>query len=116
MAGMDPMELINNVRNEIKTGKKECQTEVLALFKKMFTAIDIHTDTASFNKGLDDLTTEMYGLKDKLAAVTMERNNLLDTVENMKVEMKQLSAKIMPTIQENGARMMMNMTTKSSPA
>ena len=99
MADMDPIQLIDNLRDEIKMDKKECQNEALTLIKKIFTVIDTYTDTPSFNKRLDDLTKDICGLKEKLADVTKERDNLLDTVENMKLEIKELSTKLLPPIQ-----------------
>ena len=96
---MDPIELIENLRTEVKRGKRECQNETLALFKKIFIAIGTNTDTASVNMGLDNLTNEVNDLKTKLTAVTRERDNLLDTVDNMKMVMEQLSAKMMTTMQ-----------------
>ena len=99
MVRMDPIELIENLRTEVKRGKRECQNETLALFKKIFIAIGTNTDTASVNMGLDNLTNEVNDLKTKLTAVTRERDNLLDTVDNMKMVMEQLSAKMMTTMQ-----------------
>ena len=99
MFRMDPIELIENLRNEVKRGKRECQNESLALFKKIFTSIETNTDTPSVNIGLDNLINEVHDLKTKLIEVTRERDNLLNTVDNLKIAMQQLSAKMMTTMQ-----------------
>ena len=99
MFRMDPIELIENLRNEVKRGKRECQNESLALFKKIFTSIETNTDTPSVNIGLDNLINEVNDLKTKLIEVTRERDNLLNTVDNLKIAMQQLSAKMMTTMQ-----------------
>ena len=90
-----PIRLVEKLRQDIKTGKTDCQNEALALFKKIFTAIDNHTDTPNVNKGLDDLTQEVSGLEAKVLALTKERDNLLQTVEHMKEEMQQLAANML---------------------
>ena len=93
------LRLIENLKYEVKRGKKDCQSEAIALFKKIFEAIDSHTDTPSVNKGLNDLSLEVCGLQAKLSIITRQRDNLLDTVDNLRAEIIQLSAKLLPTMQ-----------------
>merc|ERR1711884_897001 len=73
--------------------------EVNNLFKNIFTAIDVHTDTLSVNKGLDDLAVQISDLEAKLLAVTRERDSLLDSVHDLRAEKRQLCAKLLPTMQ-----------------
>ena len=90
------LRLIENLRYEVKRGKKDCQSEVINLFKKIYAAIDTSTDTPSVNKGLDDLTREVSGLEAKLSIITKERDNLLDTVHDLRAENRQLRTKLLP--------------------
>ena len=98
MGGIDnvssTLRLIENLKNEGKRGKKE----VIDLFKKIFIALDAHTDTPSVNKGLDDLAVDVCDLEEKLSMITKERDNLLDTVDILKAEIRQLSANLMTTM------------------
>ena len=91
--------LIENLKHEVKQGKKDCQNEAIVLFKEIFTAIDTHTDTPSVNKDLEDLALEVCGLEDKLSIIIKERDNLLDTVDKLRAEIWRLSAKLLPTMQ-----------------
>ena len=111
-----PIRLVEKLRQDIKTGKTDCQNEALALFKKIFTAIDNHTDTPSVNKGLDDLTQEVSGLEAKVLALTKERDNLLQTVDHMKEEMQQLAANMltMQHLQQMQPIQMQNMESVES--
>ena len=93
------LRLIENLRHEVKRGKKDCQSEAIDLFKQIFTAIDTHTDTPSVNKGLDDLAQRVCALEAKLSVVTKERDDLLDKVDSLRGVIGQMSAKLLPTMQ-----------------
>ena len=93
------LRLIENLRHEVKRGKKDCQSEAIDLFKQIFTAIDTHTDTPSVNKGLDDLAQRVCALEAKLSTVTKERDDLLDKVDSLRGVIGQMSAKLLPTMQ-----------------
>ena len=86
------LEIIKNLKEQVKRDKKDCQSEVIDLFKRIFNAIDTHMDTPSVNKGLDDLAADdVFGLEARLSTITKERDNLLDTVQNLRAELKQMS-------------------------
>ena len=91
--------LVKNLREEVKRDKRDCQKEVLELFKSIFNAIDIHTDTPSINKSLNDLEVQVSDLEAKLLTITMERDNLLGTINDMRNEISQFSATFSPTVQ-----------------
>ena len=93
------LRLIESLRDEVKRGKKDCQSEAIDLFKKIFEVIDSHSDTPSVNKGLDDLAVQVGDLEAKLSVVSKERDNLLDTVDTLRAEIMRLSAKLLPTMQ-----------------
>ena len=80
-------------------GKKDCQKEATDLFKKIYTAIEVHTDTPSVSKGLDSLAVKVSYLEAKLSSITIERDNLLRTVINLRNEHGQFSSNFLPTVQ-----------------
>ena len=82
------LRLVESLRHELKSGKKDCQSEVIVLFKKIFGAIDENTDTPNVNRGLDDLAQEVHGLEAKLSLVTKERDHLVDTVQSLRAEIR----------------------------
>ena len=86
---------IENLKNEEKRSK----SEVIDLFKKIFIALDAHTPTPSVNKGLDDLAVEVCELELQLSNVTQERDNLLQSVNNLKAELRQFGSSFIPTLQ-----------------
>ena len=91
--------LIKNLKDEVKKGKAECQDQVTNLCKRIFKAMEVHTDTLSVNRGLDDLAVQFADMEAKLLNITKERDNLINTVHDLKAENKKLSAKISPTVQ-----------------
>ena len=92
------LRLIQNLKDEVKRDKKDCQSEAIDLFKKIFNAIDTHTDTPSVNIGLDGLASEVSDLEAKLSNITNERDSLLSTVHSLRAENRQLSKLFLPTI------------------
>ena len=82
------LRLLESLRHELKSGKKDCQSEVIVLFKKIFSAIDENTDTPNVNRGLDDLAQEVHGLEAKLSLVTKERDHLVVTVQSLRAEIR----------------------------
>ena len=92
--------LIQNLKDEVKKSKEDCKGEVINLFKKIVTAIEVYTDTLSVNKGLDVLAVHFADMEAKLSTITKERDKLMNTVHDLKAENKQLSTKISPTVQE----------------
>ena len=101
MENLSPYNIIKNLKEEVKRGKKDCQNEAIDLFKKIFKAIDFHTDFPSFTKGLNDLELKFSNLEAKLSTVTKERDNLLGTVDGLKSENKELQAKLTLNKQPN---------------
>ena len=97
MAGIEnnlsAMRLIESMKNEVTRGK----SEVFELAKKLCGTVDSHS--SSINKGLDNLAREVCGLQAKLEVITKERDDLLDTVNDLRGEIGRLNAKPLPTIQ-----------------
>ena len=94
-----PLGLIKYLKDEMMRGKKDCQKEATNLFKKIYTAIEVHTDTPSVSKGLDALAVKVSYLEAKLSNITMERDNLLRTVINLRNEHGQFSSNFLPRVQ-----------------
>ena len=69
MENLSPYNLIKNLKEELRRGKKDCQSEAIDLFKKIFKAIDFHTDFPSFTKGLNDLELKFSNMEAKAGGV-----------------------------------------------
>ena len=106
--------LIKNLKDDVTKNKKNCQSEAIDLFKKILKAIDAHTDTQRVNKGLDDLAVEVCDLETKLSIIANERDNLLDTVRDLRAENRQLSAKLLLTMQPSPIYPLSNQKSKHS--
>lgn len=91
------MDVIKHLQDEVKRGKSDCQSEATDLFKKIFIAIDAQAEIPL--KGLDDLAVEFSDLEASLWTITKERDDLLDTVKNLRVELKILSDKLLPKME-----------------
>ena len=83
--------------------KEICQSEVRYLLKelrswreesnrKFNTIIDFHTD--NIKKGINDLGEEVCDLQSKLSLITRERNDLLESIDKLSGENRQLKAMI----------------------
>ena len=106
--------LIKNLKDDVTKNKTNCQSEAIDLFKKILKAIDAHTDTQRVNKGLDDLAVEVCDLEAKLSIIANERDNLLDTVRDLRAENRQLSAKLLLTMQPSPIYPLSNQKSKHS--
>ena len=84
-------------------GKEKCQSEVKHLLEKLISwreesnrqfsdIIDSHT--SNINKGINDLAEEVCDLRAKLYIITKERNDLLENVDKLSSENKQLRGAI----------------------
>ena len=93
-------DLIKNLKDEVEKGKKDCQSEANDLLKKIFRAVEVHTDFPNVNKGLDELAVKFSDLEEKLSTMTKERDSLLDMLDNLKFENRQFHAMLSQLIQE----------------
>ena len=92
-----------SVRDPTQTGQKDCQREVKEVFEKLlswreqsqdqFSAI-INAHSSSINWGINDLVEKVDELQTELLVIRKERNVLLDTVDNLNIEIRHLSAKL----------------------
>ena len=64
--------------------------------KEFFNIIQFHS--SSINKGINDLVQEVSELKSKLSTVTSERNELLETVHNLRNDIRLRNA-VLPSTQ-----------------
>ena len=90
MENLSPYNIIKNLKEEVKRGKKDCQSEAIDLFKKIFKAIDVHTDFPSVSKGLNDLEVQFSDMEAKLSTIAKERDKLLEAVDGLKSENREL--------------------------
>ena len=93
-------DLIKNLKDEVEKGKKDCRSEANDLLKKIFRAVEVHTDFPNVNKGLDELAVKFSDLEEKLSTMTKERDSLLDMLDNLKFENRQFHAMLSQIIQE----------------
>ena len=97
MAGIEnnlsTIRLIENMKHEVASG----QSKVIEVSKKLYGTIDSYT--SSIDNGLNYLAVEVCGLEAKLRIITKERDDLLDTVNNLRFEIMGLSSKLLPTMQ-----------------
>ena len=88
--------------NEDATNKIQnvCQSEVWDMFKRkeesqtQLTKI-INSYDNSIKKSFSDLVQEVSGLKTQLSITTNERNVLMETVNNLNDEIRQLNVKLL---------------------
>ena len=103
------------MENQRNKSHEECQSELRYLFKRLtswkeesqikFSNI-INSQSTIIENGISNLVEEVSDLQAQLSVITKERNNLLETVENMGGEIKSLQAKlpsldILPKSEEN---------------
>ena len=102
----DIQESIGAGAHEYQVGKSKrywCHTEVRDLLEKLRSwreesnrqlsnIIDSHTN--SISKGINDLAEEICDLQSKLSVTTQEKNNLLENVDKLSSENRQLKAVI----------------------
>ena len=97
MAGIEnnlsTIRLIENMKHEVASG----QSKVIEVSKKLYGTIDSYT--SSIDNGLNYLAVEVCGLEARLRIITKERDDLLDTVNNLRFEIMGLSSKLLPTMQ-----------------
>ena len=85
------------------SGRKDCRTEVGKLFEKLnqwreesynhhSKIIDSHSN--GIQNGINDLMVEVCELQAQLSVITKERNGLLQTTDNLRGEIRQLSAHV----------------------
>ena len=86
-------------------GRKDCQMEAQDLFSKLSSLREesyrqisdiIHCHSISITDGISDLTQEVCSLQTELAAVRKEKSVLLETVDNLNGEIRQLNAAGVP--------------------
>ena len=82
---MYPLEDVGNLFKKLSSWKEGSQRE--------FSNI-INYHSSSINKGINDLVQEVCSLKSKLSVITTERNELLERVDKLSVEIKELSTKL----------------------
>ena len=99
--------LLQNLKYEVSRSEKDAQGEVRGLFKKLSSWMEeaqrqfsstINSHAQSMNKGLNDLSGEICDLETKLSVITKERDDLLNTVNNLSGGIRQWSDKL-PTKQ-----------------
>ena len=82
--------------------KKDCQMEAEVLFSKLSSLREesykqfsniIQCHSISISEGIRDLTDKVCGLQTELAVVRKEKSVLLETVDNLNGEIRQLNAK-----------------------
>ena len=97
---------------------KDFQSEVRVLFEKLTSLREeshrqfsdiINSHGGSISDGINDLFAEVSNLQDELSVVRKERNVLLETVDNLKGEIRQLHSKLttahpLPELGENHDR------------
>ena len=85
---MDTQSEVRKFLNELKTWREESQTQ--------FSNI-IHSYTGTIGKGIGELVDEVCDLKAQLSASTKDRNDLIQTINNMSSEISKLSAELSMT-------------------
>ena len=82
---MDSQIEVRNLFDKLRSWREESQKE--------FSSIIIN-HSSSINKGVNSLVEEVCDLKAKLSILTTERNDLLETVDNLRGEVQGLAAKL----------------------
>ena len=97
---------------------KDFQSEIRVLFEKLTSLREeshrqfsdiINSHGGSISDGINDLFAEVSNLQDELSVVRKERNVLLETVDNLNGEIRQLNSKLtmahsLPEPEENHDR------------
>ena len=91
------------MKNQPNMSRRPCQSDLKYLFKELnswkeesqikFSNI-INCQSTVIENGISNLVEEVSDLQAQLSVITKERNNLLETVENMSGEIKSLQAKL----------------------
>ena len=109
--------LVQNLKYEVNKSQKDSQGEVGDMFKKLSSWMEetqrqfsnsINSYAQSMGEELNDLAEEICDLETKLSVITKERDDLLNTINNLSGEIRQWSAKLpampsLPEPEENGS-------------
>ena len=81
--------------------RRACQSEMKEVFDKLISLREesyrqfsdiIDSHNSSVSKGINDLVNEVYDLRAELSLVRKEKSVLIETVDNLNVEIRQLGA------------------------
>ena len=97
------MVLINGKRSSARSKREQTQSEIKEVFDKLsswreqshneFSEI-MNAHSSSISKGINDLVEEVCDLRVELSVLKKEKSVLIETVDNLNGEIRQLSAKL----------------------